>query len=67
MNPKSTLGITGPANVLTMAEEDLVKATFNTRLRCKDVANLAPRDIRIRSVVDQFIPCLATDQFAFWQ
>jgi hypothetical protein len=51
MNRKATFRITGPANVLTMAEDDLVKATFNTRLRYKDVANLAPRDTRIRSVV----------------
>jgi hypothetical protein len=48
MNPEPTVGVTGPANVLTMAEDDLVKATFNTRQRYKDVANLAPRDIRIR-------------------
>jgi hypothetical protein len=49
MNPKPTLGVAGPANVLTMAEDDLVKATFDTSLRCKDMANLAPRDIRILS------------------
>jgi hypothetical protein len=47
MNTKPTLGVAGTANVLTMAEDDLVKATFNTRLSCKDVANLSTLNIRV--------------------
>lgn len=43
MNPKPLVAITSAENVLTMAEEDPVKATFNTRSRCKDVVDLAPR------------------------
>jgi len=53
----------GPADVLTMAEVDPVKATSFKRLICKDAADFALRDIRIRFFVSN--SCRAYQQITY--